>query len=193
MLLLIVKTVFSLTHFGNFYNMIDKKNYLIHFAHGKESGPWGSKIIAMSDVAKSKGLAVESLDYAGIDDPTIRVNQLIEACKNENRHLILVGSSMGSYVVSVASKVLNPKGLFLLAPAFYIPLDEYVEKEPQPVAEKTVVIHGWQDEIIPYAHSIKYAEKYQTELILINGNHRLTENIDFICHQFNLFLESLLK
>jgi len=33
------------------------------FSHGKESGPWGSKITTMSKVAEQLGFRVESIDY----------------------------------------------------------------------------------------------------------------------------------
>ena len=33
------------------------------FAHGKESGPWGSKILHLAEGAKKMGLEVESPDY----------------------------------------------------------------------------------------------------------------------------------
>ena len=39
------------------------------FSHGQESGPWGTKIRAMADLAKSMGCAVQSIDYQGIADP----------------------------------------------------------------------------------------------------------------------------
>jgi hypothetical protein len=33
------------------------------FSHGQESGPWGTKISAMAEVAKSEGWSVDSVDY----------------------------------------------------------------------------------------------------------------------------------
>ena len=39
-----------------------------------------------------------------------------------HERLILVGSSMGGYVSTVASVSLKPAGLFLMAPAFYMPI-----------------------------------------------------------------------
>ena len=43
------------------------------FSHGKESGPWGSKIAAMAEVARSEGFEADSVDYRGVDDPADRV------------------------------------------------------------------------------------------------------------------------
>ena len=52
------------------------------FSHGKESGPWGSKIAAMSELARAEGFQVESVDYQGIDDPQARVTRLLAFCKD---------------------------------------------------------------------------------------------------------------
>ncbi|MCB1179538.1 MAG: alpha/beta hydrolase, partial [Leptospiraceae bacterium] len=109
-------------------------NGKIYFAHGKESGPMGSKIQAMMEVGKSLGFECESPSYEGMDNPDDRVKKLIKL-KPEGNPLILIGSSMGSYISTIASKEIKPDGLFLLAPAFYIP--EYPEQTPIPVAKKT--------------------------------------------------------
>ena len=47
------------------------------FSHGLESGPWGDKISAMADVARSEGFEVESVDYRGITDPGDRFTRLL--------------------------------------------------------------------------------------------------------------------
>lgn len=39
------------------------KNLLVVFSHGKESGPWGSKIQALAKVAERLGGDVISVDY----------------------------------------------------------------------------------------------------------------------------------
>jgi pimeloyl-ACP methyl ester carboxylesterase len=69
------------------------------FSHGKESGPWGTKIAAMADLARDRGLGVESLDYRGMDDPSARVDKLVAHCENIARPLVLVGSSMGGWLM----------------------------------------------------------------------------------------------
>ena len=48
------------------------------FSHGKESGPWGSKIKCLAKVAERCGFAVESIDYQGIGDPDERVEKLLD-------------------------------------------------------------------------------------------------------------------
>jgi hypothetical protein len=36
------------------------------FSNGKESGPWGTKIRTLADIAKAHGHEVDSIDYTGI-------------------------------------------------------------------------------------------------------------------------------
>jgi hypothetical protein len=48
----------------------------IFFAHGKESGPWGTKFQALAEVAKGKGYRVENPDYSDLMDPDKRVERL---------------------------------------------------------------------------------------------------------------------
>src|ERR1700674_3821983 len=102
------------------------------FSHGKESGPWGAKITAMAAVVRDLGWAAESVDYRGLDDPGDRVRKLIDRGKELEHPLVLVGSSMGGYVSAAAVTTLRARGLFLLAPAFY--MAGYEEYTPQDVA-----------------------------------------------------------
>jgi Uncharacterised protein family (UPF0227). len=73
------------------------------FSHGKESGPWGTKIKRLSEIAKKKGFEIDSLDYRAYSNPDDRANQLLNYLKGEKKDFILVGSSMGGYVSLVAS------------------------------------------------------------------------------------------
>jgi len=80
------------------------------FSHGKESGPWGSKITAMAAVVRDLDMGVESVDYRGIDDPARRVEKLITVCRDLPGPIVLVGSSMGGHVAAAAagSVTFNP-------------------------------------------------------------------------------------
>src|ERR1700674_1087531 len=119
------------------------------FSHGKESGPWGSKITAMAAVVRDLGVAVESVDYRGLDDPGERVRKLIAAAAELKEPVVRVGSSMGGHASPAAASRLRPRGLFLLAPAFY--MAGYEEYTPQDVACPTALVHGWHDVIGPGA------------------------------------------
>ncbi len=157
------------------------------FSHGKESGPWGSKIKCLAQVAEKCGFAVESIDYRGIDDPDERVEKLIEWHPAVGGHLILAGSSMGSYVAAVAARKLAPDGLFLLAPAIAIP-GFGRDQDPRPKARKCAVIHGWHDELIPPELIINYARRHALPLHLLPGDHRLMEVLPAIAVLFENFL-----
>jgi surfactin synthase thioesterase subunit len=156
------------------------------FSHGKESGPWGSKITAMAAVVRDLGLVVESVDYRGIDDPGVRVRKLIETAERLQAPLLLVGSSMGGHVAAAAASSLNPRGLFLLAPAFY--MAGYEQYTPQEVGCPTVIVHGWHDDIVPVENSIRWAREHQAALHLLNSDHRLEDQLDAICSLLRAFI-----
>ena len=96
---------------------------IVIFSHGKESGPSGSKIKALSLIAEKHGFSVDSIDYSDISSPDHRVDHLLKIIKDINEDIVLVGSSMGGYVSLVASEQIKLKAIFLLAPALY--MDDY--------------------------------------------------------------------
>ena len=79
------------------------------FSHGKESGPWGAKIVAMAEVAREFGVLVESVDYQGIDDPLARVEKLLTVGASFAAPLVLVGSSMGGHVSAAVAASLRAR------------------------------------------------------------------------------------
>ena len=159
------------------------------FSHGKESGPWGSKITAMAAVVHTHGWAVESVDYRGLDDPGDRVRKLIGVGKELEEPLVLVGSSMGGHVAGTSASQLGARGLFLLAPAFY--MAGYEEYTPQDVACPTAIVHGWHDDIVPAENSIRWAREHKAALHLLNSDHRLEDQIEAICVLLRAFLIGL--
>jgi pimeloyl-ACP methyl ester carboxylesterase len=159
------------------------------FSHGKESGPWGSKITAMAAVVRDLKLAVESVDYRGLDDPADRVQKLIAVAGQLKEPMVLVGSSMGGHVSAAAASRLKPRGLFLLAPAFY--MAGYEEYTPQDVACATAIVHGWHDDIVPVENSIRWAREHQAALHILNSGHRLEDQIEAICLLLREFLAAL--
>ncbi len=164
-------------------------NGAVYFNHGKESGPWGDKITRLAEVACAKGFAVESIDYTGMMDATARVQKLLDSDAARARPLVLAGSSMGSYVAAVASASLRPRGLFLLAPAFYLP--DFPIQEPIPHADFVALVHGWNDELIPFENSVRYASKFKATLHLVESDHRLSSQLPLIASLFEGFLERL--
>ncbi|PHS32715.1 MAG: alpha/beta hydrolase [Methylophaga sp.] len=159
----------------------------VYFSHGKESGPWGSKIKRLANVAKEQGYSVESIDYSDILDPDLRVERLLNVLENIDEEFLLVGSSMGGYVSLVASEQVNAKAVFLLAPALFMP-----GYKQQTYTNKTNVeiVHGWSDDIIPPENSIKFAQNSDCSLHLISGDHRLNSSIEVVEKLFFQFLIS---
>jgi len=159
------------------------------FSHGKESGPWGSKITAMAAAVRNLQLAAESVDYRGVDDPGERVRTLIGAASNFQAPLVLVGSSLGGHVAAAAAGRLRPRGLFLLAPAFY--MQGYEQYTPQDVACLCAIVHGWHDDIVPVENSIRWAREHGAALHVLDSGHRLEDRIDAICLLLRGFLGEL--
>lgn len=151
------------------------------FAHGKESGPWGSKIAHLAQVAEQAGYVVESLDYQGMDDAGARVERL-RAHRPTGAPLVLVGSSMGGYVSAMACEALRPDGLLLLAPALYLP---GYPGEPAGCPADIEVIHGWDDDVVPLASSLAFAERQRASLHIVADGHRLADSLDFIAQIFS--------
>ena len=156
----------------------------VYFSHGKESGPWGSKITRLANVAKEHGCSVDSIDYSDLSDPDLRVERLFNIVKDIEEDFLLVGSSMGGYVSLVVSEKVNAKGVFLLAPALFMP-----GYQRQIYSGNNIeVIHGWSDEIIPVENSIKFAKSTDCTLHLISGDHRLNSAIGVVEKLFSQFI-----
>jgi predicted esterase len=165
----------------------------VFFNHGKESGPWGNKIAKLAEVARERGFLAESVDYQDLPDSGPRVERLLQSAARKANGLILVGSSMGGYVATVGSTILKPEGLFLMAPAFYMP--GYPEQNPVPNAKMVSIVHGWSDDVIPVGHSIQFAQKFSAttrmELHLIEDDHRLSAQLPRLTLLFGCFLDQL--
>lgn len=174
---------------------------LVIFSHGKESGPWGSKIRALADVAERLGAQVMSVNYRedpvgtphdhdAAGEPQRRVQQLLATPRPASQRLVLVGSSMGGFVSTVASMTLCPEGLFLLAPALGLP--GYDHPGMTTGAKTTMLVHGWGDEVVPVAGSIRFAQAHGCDLVLLEGDHRLNDALPKIEPLFELFLKRVM-
>lgn len=164
-------------------------NRHVVFSHGQESGPWGKKIAALAEVARAEGYEAHSVDYRGIDEPRARVSKLVDFCKELSGDLVLVGSSMGGYVAVASASLLHARGLFLMAPALYM---EGLPELRQGVLDcPASIVHGWSDEVIPFEHSVRFAQTYRAALHLVDGDHRLHTQIRVIQNLFEYFLLAL--
>ncbi len=164
---------------------------VVYFAHGKESGPWGEKITRLAQIAKTKGFHVESPDYSGMFNPEERIEKLLSLKPCAQKHLVLVGSSMGGYVSTVASQSLALSGLFLLAPAFF--REDYEIQNPIPAAKVIQIVHGWDDELISADDIFRYAKEHKARLALVASDHRLMSAMPLIEQLFADFLDEVCK
>ena len=159
------------------------------FSHGQASGPWGRKITALAEVARSEGYEAHSVDYRGIDAPRGRIARLAEYCKELSGDLVLVGSSLGGYVTVASASVLHARGIFLMAPALYFP--DLPPLRAGIVDCPTTVVHGWRDEVVPFEHSVRFAQECRAALHLLDSDHNLHNQIRVIQNLLEYFLIAL--
>ena len=158
---------------------------LVCFAHGKESGPWGTKITHLAETARQRGFEVISPDYSHTHDPHARVAQL-KALAPQARCLVLVGSSMGAYVSAMACETLTPAALLLLAPALYFP---GFDEEPTGIPRLCTVVHGWDDDIVPVERAIRFARSNRAELQILPSGHTLNDQLPILSTSFDALLQ----
>jgi pimeloyl-ACP methyl ester carboxylesterase len=143
----------------------------------------------MASAVKALGCRAESVDYQGIADPAERVAKLVAVCREVPQPLILVGSSMGGHVATAAAAEVGAVGLFVLAPAYYV---EGWEALTPPAPDIPIaIVHGWRDDVVPVENSIRYARDCLATLHVVNGDHRLTANIDEINCYLRRFVREL--
>ncbi|HEY2037026.1 MAG TPA: alpha/beta hydrolase [Steroidobacteraceae bacterium] len=159
------------------------------FSHGKESGPWGRKISSLAEVARSEGYEAHSVDYRGLDEPRQRITRLVEFCKELSGELVLVGSSLGGYVAIASASLLHARGVFLMAPALYMP---GLPELRQGVLDcPTTVVHGWRDDVVPFDHSVRFAQSHRAALHILESDHNLHNQIRVVQYLFEYFLIAL--
>lgn len=168
---------------------------LVIFNHGRDSGPDGAKIRALSGVASKLGCTCEAIDYRDLrDDAVGRARRLCGIIERLEHPPVLVGSSLGGWVVVHAAEQHDVAGLFLLAPALYLEDRVPGGRVPERYAPKTgriAVVHGWKDEIIPWQNSARFANDAGAALHLVPDGHRLAHSIPVIERLFGMFLEEL--
>ena len=162
----------------------------VWFSHGLDGVPWGRKITALAAVARARGLPVVSVDYTFTRDPDERVRHLLAQQPPRGGELVLVGSSMGGYVSAVAGEQLRPAGMFLMAPALYMP---GYEADPSPTGGRLEVVHGWGDEVIPVEHAWRFAARHRAALHVLDADHALTEALPELEVLFGRFLDAVLS
>ena len=84
--------------------------------------------------------------------------------------------------------MLPVRGLFLLAPAFYMP---GFEAQTPRVACAAAIVHGWRDDVVPVEHSIRWAREHGAALHVLDSDHRLQDRIAAIGDLLRDFLVAL--
>ncbi|GMU69065.1 MAG: alpha/beta hydrolase [Steroidobacteraceae bacterium] len=168
--------------------MNDKRGTVV-FSHGLESSPQSRKIIALTATAQGEGYDVLAVDYRGIDSPKERVTRLVDACKDVQGDLVLVGSSLGGYVSLVGAPTLHARGVFLMAPAIYF--DQLPPLRERSIDCPFTIVHGWRDDVVPYEDSLRLAREYRATLHLVDSDHHLYTHMRMIRYYFEHFLIGL--
>ncbi|QWF69600.1 alpha/beta hydrolase [Methylomonas paludis] len=160
---------------------------LVIYNHGKDSIPWGEKPLALAQAAKQQGFEFISPDYRPGNEPDIRVRQLLAIDVSAYQTVVLAGSSMGGYVATVAAENIQPQGLFLIAPAFYLP--GYARTTFNPAAADIEVFHGWQDNVVPPENVWRFCQTHHARLNMRDADHRLLSILPEMQQNFADFLQ----
>ena len=170
-------------------------------SHGFESGPDATKVTALSDVAERLGWTHERPDYTAFD-ARLEVTEIGDvpgrraflreriAAAAGKGPLVLAGSSLGSYISAMESVSAPVVGLFLMAPPIFRDLpdaDAMLQSADVPIS----IIHGWDDELIPFQHVVDWAQPRRARLLLVNDTHRLADHVADTAMAFEQFLKSL--
>jgi len=155
------------------------------FSHGKDSEPWGTKIVALAETARELGWQCESVDYRGIDTVEGRLEKLLTVAR-ALPPAVHVGSSLGGFLAVAGSIPCVARGLFLMAPAFDLP---GLPPTPACAACPITVVHGWNDDIVPIEIGIRFAQSKGATLHVVNDGHRLHDSLP----QIQLWLSGFLR
>jgi len=163
-------------------------------SHGLESGPDATKVAALASVARELGWEEVRPDYLDLDatkDPlrvADRLARLLEHAPAAGTPLVLAGSSMGAFISGLASLRHACRGVFLIAPPMKIGgFEQHFDAAHVPLE----IVHGWDDELIPAADVIAFAQRRGATLHLVSDTHRLAAHVDVVAAWFRRFLAAL--
>ena len=152
--------------------------------HGFESGPDATKVTALAEVALRLGWTHERPDFTDLDarhevsalgDVDARVHRLLALANaaDARRPLVLAGSSLGAWIVGQVSLHRPVAGLFLMAP----PIRLHAAYPLDAASVPTSIVHGWDDELIPAAQVVQWAQARRARLLLVDDGHRLSAHV----------------
>jgi alpha/beta superfamily hydrolase len=100
---------------------------------------------------------------------------------------LLAGSSLGAWISGQASLQVPVAGLFLLAPPVRMAPAPPLDAARVPVS----IVHGWDDELIPAAEVVAWAQPRRASLLLVDDTHRLSAHVAQSADAFAALLASL--
>ncbi len=162
---------------------------LVVFSHGKDSNPGATKISALRPVAEQAGWQTHAIDYSDTNDPVIRKDRLVAFIRTSAEPIVLWGSSLGGVVSVFAAREVVVSGLFLLAPAVHWPGYEHLDHQVE--VAQIEVVHGWRDDVVPFALSQRFAAEHHARLHLLDDDHLLHDTLDDTSALFARFLNRI--
>lgn len=169
------------------YDPADFAEFKIYYLHGLESKPFGTKYRALDE-----HLDVYANDYSMFDaerDIEGRVAKGLADIKYDER-VFLVGSSFGGLMAALMFQEVPEKivGMVLLAPAL-----TFEQAKAIKTLERTVIIHGEHDELIPFDDVARIAAELSVPLIKVKDTHRLHNSLATITSTVKLEVERALS
>ncbi|GIX25008.1 MAG: alpha/beta hydrolase [Caldimonas sp.] len=121
-------------------------------SHGLESGPEATKVSALARVAEALGWTHERPDYRDLDA----------------RGRL---GDVGARIERLHGRALAVKAPLVLA-GWPPPLQA-------PAGLPLLVVHGWEDELIPARAVVEWCAPRRAELRLVDDRHRLEAHVDY--------------
>jgi Predicted hydrolase of the alpha/beta superfamily len=166
--------------------------------HGFESGPDAIKVTALADIAQRLGWTHERPDFTDLDakreagplgDVAARVQRLLAIADavDPSRPLVIAGSSLGAWIAGHVSLQRPVAGLFLMAPPIRLHAEFPLDAAPVPIS----IVHGWDDELIPAAQVVEWAQPRRARLLLVDDGHRLSAHVAASADAFAALLSDI--
>ena len=67
-------------------------------------------------------------------------------------------------------------------------MEGYEQLTPNAPACPITIVHGWDDDVVPWRNSACFAEPAKAKLVLVDAEHGLSEVLPAICAEFQQFL-----
>lgn len=142
------------------------------FLHGLESGPIGSKSLALRE-AFGEVLAPDCRGLMQIDTRLRHVEAELARVDDE---LVLVGSSFGGLMAALVAdrQPQRVRASVLLAPALHAPGVDPIRFVPSFCR----ILHAPADAVVPFSASVAFGERLAVPVEAVDDDHRLGGSLD---------------